>query len=204
MKKIRDTLWVLKDKRIAVWGLTFKPDTDDVRSSVAIDLVNHLLQEGAIVQAYDPKGGTKVAELNLCKGAILAKSALEAVENAEALVLATEWNEFRSVDFQQVRKRMHTPIIFDGRNLFDPETMKNLVSDTSGSDARSRIDSGARTPAISLELTLKCGSLISCPALFTPPMSRSSGTLERFYGRQKSARLLLKSASTLGDRSRIR
>ena len=99
LKKIRDTLWVLKDKRIAVWGLTFKPDTDDVRSSVAIDLVNLLLQEGAIVQAYDPKGAAKVAELNLCKGAILANSAMEAVENAEALVLATEWDEFRSVDF---------------------------------------------------------------------------------------------------------
>jgi UDPglucose 6-dehydrogenase len=126
LKKIRDTLWVLKDKRIAVWGLTFKPDTDDVRSSVAIDLVNLLLQEGAIVQAYDPKGAAKVAELNLCKGAILANSAMEAVENAEALVLATEWDEFRSVDFLQIRKRMHTPIVFDGRNLFDPETMSEL------------------------------------------------------------------------------
>ena len=83
LKKIRDTLWVLKDKRIAVWGLTFKPDTDDVRSSVAIELVNLLLQEGAIVQAYDPKGAAKVAELNLCKGAILANSAMEAIENAD-------------------------------------------------------------------------------------------------------------------------
>src|ERR1700731_1725100 len=73
LKKIRDTLWVLKDKRIGVWGLTFKPDTDDVRSSVAIDLVNRLLQEGAVVQVYDPKGIEKVAELNLCQGAILAK-----------------------------------------------------------------------------------------------------------------------------------
>src|SRR5712672_1012154 len=60
LKKIRDTLWVLKDKRIAVWGLTFKPDTDDVRGSVAVELVNHLLREGAIVQAYDPKGVEKV------------------------------------------------------------------------------------------------------------------------------------------------
>src|SRR5580692_7203938 len=72
VKKLRDTLWVLKEKRLAVWGLTFKPDTDDVRSSVAIDLVNRLLQEGAIVQVYDPKGMDKVAELNLCKGATLA------------------------------------------------------------------------------------------------------------------------------------
>jgi UDPglucose 6-dehydrogenase len=124
--KIRDTLWVLKDKRIAIWGLTFKPDTDDVRNSVAIDLVNGLLQEGAIVQAYDPKGMDKVAELGLCKGATLAKSALQAVENAEALVLATEWNEFQGVDFELLRDAMHTPIIFDGRNLFDPETMKKL------------------------------------------------------------------------------
>ena len=126
VKKIRDTLWVLRDKRIAVWGLTFKPDTDDVRSSVAIDLVNSLLQEGAIVRVYDPKGMDKVAELDLCKGATLANSALEAVENAEALVLATEWSEFQAIDFEPVRKAMHTPIIFDGRNLFDPETMKKL------------------------------------------------------------------------------
>ena len=87
VKKIKDTLWVLKDKRIAVWGLTFKPDTDDVRNSVAIDLVSHLLREGAIVHAYDPKGADKVAEYNLCSGAVLAKSALAAVENAEALGL---------------------------------------------------------------------------------------------------------------------
>jgi UDPglucose 6-dehydrogenase len=107
-------------------GLTFKPDTDDVRSSVAIDLVNRLLQEGAIVQVYDPKGIEKVAELNLCQGAILAKSAIEATQNAEALVLATEWNEFHNVDFVQVRKIMHTPIIFDGRNLFDPRIMTEL------------------------------------------------------------------------------
>jgi UDPglucose 6-dehydrogenase len=126
VKKIKDTLWVLKDKRIAVWGLTFKPDTDDVRNSVAIDLVAQLLREGAIVQAYDPKGAHKVEEFNLCSGAVLAKSALGAVENAEALVLATEWNEFQSIDFLQVRKKMHTPLIFDGRNLFDPDTMKEL------------------------------------------------------------------------------
>jgi UDPglucose 6-dehydrogenase len=126
LKKIRDTLWVLKDKRIAVWGLTFKPDTDDVRSSVAINLVNNLLQEGAIVQVYDPKGMEKAAELKLCMGANLAKSAIAATENAEALVLATEWDEFQNIDFVQVRKSMHTPIIFDGRNLFDPRTMSEL------------------------------------------------------------------------------
>jgi UDPglucose 6-dehydrogenase len=126
IKKIRDTLWVLKDKRIAVWGLTFKPDTDDVRNSIAVDLVNDLLNEGAAVRAYDPKGMEKVLELNLCKGLTLASSALEAAENAEALILATEWREFQAIDFERVRKIMHTPIVFDGRNLFEPRTMKQL------------------------------------------------------------------------------
>jgi UDPglucose 6-dehydrogenase len=126
VKRLRDTLWVLKDKRIAVWGLTFKPHTDDVRSSVAIDLVNDLIQEGAHVTAYDPKGNSKVKELDLCSGVHLAKSALEAVQDAEALVLATEWPEFSDVDFTEVRHRMHTPIVFDGRNLFDPATLRDL------------------------------------------------------------------------------
>src|SRR6202011_3186469 len=126
LRKIKDTLWILKDKRIAVWGLTFKPDTDDVRSSVAIDLVNDLLNEGAAVRAYDPKGMEKVVELNLCKGVTLTQSPLEAAENAEALILATEWRHFQAIDFEEVRAVMHTPIVFDGRNFFDPRTMRQL------------------------------------------------------------------------------
>jgi UDPglucose 6-dehydrogenase len=126
VKKLRDTLWVLKEKRIAVWGLTFKPHTDDVRSSVAIDLVNDLIREGAHVTAYDPKGNQRVQELDLCPGVHLANSALEAAQDAEALVLATEWPEFSEVDLTEVRDRMHTPIVFDGRNLFDPATIRDL------------------------------------------------------------------------------
>ena len=68
-------------------------------------------------------GGSATGGLGLCEGVILAKSALEAAENAEALILATEWEEFQNIDFVQVRKIMHTPIIFDGRNLFDPRSM---------------------------------------------------------------------------------
>jgi UDPglucose 6-dehydrogenase len=126
VKKIRDALWVLKDKKIAIWGLTFKPDTDDVRSSVAIDVANDLLREGAVVQAYDPKGMARVEELKLCPGIEMKDSALEAVSDAEALILATEWNEFNNIDLDEVKKAMHTPIIFDGRNLFDPGTMTQL------------------------------------------------------------------------------
>lgn len=126
VRRLRDTLWVLKDKRMAVWGLTFKADTDDVRNSVAVDLVNDLIREGALVTAYDPKGNEKVQELNLCPGLQLADSALNAVQDAEALVVATEWPDFAAVDFAEVHRRMHTAIVFDGRNLLDADTIRHL------------------------------------------------------------------------------
>ena len=126
LKTIRETLWVLREKRIAVWGLTFKPDTDDVRSSVAIELVTNLLREGAHVVAYDPKGMQKARAIKAIADAEFASSALEAVSNAEALVIATEWSEFDNVDLTVVKEKMRTPIVFDGRNLLDPKTMKRL------------------------------------------------------------------------------
>jgi UDPglucose 6-dehydrogenase len=126
LKRLRESLWVLREKRIAVWGLTFKPDTDDVRCSVPIDLVNDLIKEGAHVTAYDPKGTEKAREYNLVPGCKLVDSPLEAVEGAEALILATEWKEFLTVDLEEVKKRMHTPMVFDGRNHFDPSTMAKL------------------------------------------------------------------------------
>src|SRR3954453_15255079 len=126
LKSIRDTLWVLREKKICVWGLTFKPDTDDIRSSVAIDLVAEMLREGAQVSVYDPKGMEKARELKELQGATFAESALDAVEGAEALILATEWSEFGNVDLATVKAKMHTPMIFDGRNLFDPQTMATL------------------------------------------------------------------------------
>lgn len=126
LRSLRDALWVLREKRIAVWGLTFKPNTDDVRCSVAVELVNDLMKEGAVVTVYDPKGMEKASELNLVPGAILAKSALEAVDGAEALVLATEWQEFANIDLNDVKEKMTTPMIFDGRNLFDPQSMADL------------------------------------------------------------------------------
>ena len=126
LKTIRETLWVLREKRIAVWGLTFKPDTDDVRSSVAIELVTHLLREGARVVTYDPKGMQKARAIKAIADAEFASSALEAVTDAEALVVATEWREFANVDLAVVKEKMRTPMVFDGRNLLDPETMRRL------------------------------------------------------------------------------
>ena len=126
LKTIREALWVLREKRIAVWGLTFKPDTDDVRSSVAIELVEQLLREGAHVVAYDPKGMQKARSIKAIADAEFASSALEAVTDAEALVVATDWNEFANVDLTALKQKMRTPIIFDGRNLLDPETMRQF------------------------------------------------------------------------------
>jgi UDPglucose 6-dehydrogenase len=126
LKAIRETLWVLREKKIAVWGLTFKPDTDDIRSSVAIDLVSEMLREGAQVVAYDPKGMDKARSVKAIADALFVSSALEAVEGAEALIIATEWSEFANVDLALVKEKMTTPIVFDGRNLFDPSTMAQL------------------------------------------------------------------------------
>ena len=126
LKTIRETLWVLREKRIAVWGLTFKPDTDDLRSSVAIELVEQLLREGAHVVAYDPKGMHKARAIKAIADAEFASSALEAVADAEALIIATDWNEFANVDLAVLRNKMRTPIVFDGRNLLDPETMRQF------------------------------------------------------------------------------
>jgi UDPglucose 6-dehydrogenase len=126
LKTIRDTLWVLREKKIAVWGLTFKPDTDDIRSSVAIDLVAEMLREGGLVSVYDPKGMERAREVAEIKAARFCNTALEAVEGAEALIIATEWEEFANVDLAVVKEKMTTPIVFDGRNLFDPPTMAKV------------------------------------------------------------------------------
>jgi UDPglucose 6-dehydrogenase len=126
LKTIRETLWVLREKRIAVWGLTFKPDTDDLRSSVAIEVVEQLLREGAHVVAYDPKGMQKARSIKAIADAEFASSALEAVTDAEALIIATDWDEFANVDLAVLKDKMRTPIVFDGRNLLDPETMRQF------------------------------------------------------------------------------
>ena len=122
--KVREALWVLRDKKIAVWGISFKPDTDDVRSSVAVGVIHDLLKEGAQVTAYDPKGMEKATEWKLIEGAALASSPLEAARDAEALVIATEWKEFANVDLDELKAVMRTPMIFDGRNLLDPTVVR--------------------------------------------------------------------------------
>lgn len=122
IKKIRESLWVLQEKKIAVWGLSFKPNTDDLRSSVALTLVETLVAEGAEVTVFDPKGMDKARELPIADKLTFADSPIAATEGAEALVIATEWPEFAAVDLAEVHGKMLAPLIFDGRNLLDPDS----------------------------------------------------------------------------------
>ncbi len=123
-KKITDTLWVLKDKKIAVLGLAFKQNTDDVRSSPAIDLCQRLQKEGAILRVHDPKAMDKAKDL--LKNVTYVEDMNEVAEGCDALVIATEWPDFKKLDLERARKALTHPILFDGRNLFDPLEMEKL------------------------------------------------------------------------------
>ncbi|MCS7048514.1 MAG: UDP-glucose/GDP-mannose dehydrogenase family protein [Verrucomicrobiae bacterium] len=124
LKKIRDTLWILKDKRIAVLGLSFKPNTDDMRLAPSVEVIRALLKDGAIIRAYDPKAMPKAREV--LPEIEYAKDPYDAAHGADALVLCTEWDEFRQLDLERLRAVMAHPIVFDGRNVFDKERMKQL------------------------------------------------------------------------------
>jgi UDPglucose 6-dehydrogenase len=113
----------LKGKTFAIWGLAFKPKTDDMREAPAIPLIQSLLESGAKVQAYDPEA-MKVARGIFGSRIGYATKAYDALKGAEALTIVTEWNEFRRPDFARMRKLMRAPVIFDGRNLFTPDQMK--------------------------------------------------------------------------------
>jgi UDPglucose 6-dehydrogenase len=124
LKKITDTLWVLKDKKIGVLGLAFKQNTDDVRMSPAIELCHHLQKEGASLRVHDPKGMDKAKAL--LKDVEYVDDMNAVAEGCDALVVATEWEEFKKLDLERARKGLTHPILFDGRNLFDPQEMEKL------------------------------------------------------------------------------
>jgi UDPglucose 6-dehydrogenase len=111
----------LKGRSIALWGLAFKPNTDDMREAPAVTLIELLLQAGATVRAYDPVAMSEAQRLFKDRaGFTLAKSAYEAADGADALAIVTEWQEFRSPDFERLKQILKAPVIFDGRNLYDP------------------------------------------------------------------------------------
>src|SRR5438874_971865 len=124
VKKISDTLWVLKDKKIGILGLAFKQNTDDVRMSPAIDLCQRLQKEGAILRVHDPKAMDKAK--GVLNNVTFVEDMNEVADGCDAIVIATEWDEFKKLDLERARKSLTHPIMFDGRNLFDPAEMERL------------------------------------------------------------------------------
>jgi UDPglucose 6-dehydrogenase len=122
LRHVKDALWVLRDRTISVLGLAFKPNTDDVRDAPAVAIIRHLLQEGATVRAYDP-----AAEANarrILPDITYCPDPYEAARGSDALVFLTEWEEFRNLDLERVRRLMRRPVLIDGRNVLDPKAAR--------------------------------------------------------------------------------
>ncbi|MDA0310252.1 MAG: UDP-glucose 6-dehydrogenase, partial [Bacteroidetes bacterium] len=115
----------LKGKKIALWGLAFKPDTDDIREAPALDVIEALNSAGAQIVAFDPEAMENVRQV-LGDSIGFANSAYETLDGADALVIATEWGVFRNPNMDEIKTRIKTPLVFDGRNIFQPSKMKSL------------------------------------------------------------------------------
>ena len=115
----------LKDKKFALWGLSFKPKTDDMREAPSLVIIEKLLNEGANVVAYDPVA-MKEAQHSLKNSIEYATDMYDCLNEADALLIITEWPEFRVPDFDEINKRLNQKVLFDGRNIFDPQDMKKL------------------------------------------------------------------------------
>ena len=124
LDKVKDALWNLEDKRVALLGLSYKPNTDDVRFSPALALARRLLEGHATVVGYDPQAGANAkAEL---PELVVAPSLEDAIEGAHCLVVCTDWDDFRSMDLGRVKELLAQPVVVDGRNLFDPSEMRAM------------------------------------------------------------------------------
>ena len=125
VEKLEAHFGSLKGKTIALWGLAFKPKTDDMREAPAISIIQRLLAAGAKVQAYDPEA-IPVAKKLFGNRVTYAAKSYEALSGADALTIVTEWNEFRELDFSKMKRLLRQPLIFDGRNIYDPQQMRTL------------------------------------------------------------------------------
>jgi UDPglucose 6-dehydrogenase len=124
-QKVRSALWTFRGKRLGVLGLAFKGGTDDIRESPAMDLVRLFLNEGCVIAAYDPAAAERAKQvLPPAENLSYAKDAYEASADADALLVLTDWPEFRELDLERLRHTLRYPVVIDGRNLFDPAVMK--------------------------------------------------------------------------------
>lgn len=124
LKKIENALWNLKGKTIGVLGLSFKPGTDDLRFAPSIDIIRRLQLSGAKIRAFDPQamqGARKIL-----KGIKFCRNVYEAANDSDCLVILTEWNEFKEIDFKRIKKLLKQPVIIDGRNIYDPAKIKKM------------------------------------------------------------------------------
>jgi UDPglucose 6-dehydrogenase len=128
VEKIKKALWILKDKKIALLGLSFKPETDDIREAPSIRIVRKLIDEGASLRLYDPQAMENMRKVypEDPPSISYAGSPYEAVQGANALLIITEWDEFKSLDLEKIKEAMANPIIVDGRDIYDPSKVKSL------------------------------------------------------------------------------
>jgi UDPglucose 6-dehydrogenase len=123
----------LKGRRFAIWGLAFKPNTDDMREAPSLVIIAELTQRGATVAAYDPVSMIETARVLGARDDVkLVARADDALQGADALLIVTEWKEFRTPDFDAIKAKLKAPVVLDGRNLYDPKLMKALGIDYSG------------------------------------------------------------------------
>ncbi|MFC1985237.1 UDP-glucose dehydrogenase family protein [Chloroflexota bacterium] len=124
IKKLRNALWNLSGKTIGIWGLSFKPNTDDIREAPSLDIIEQLMEEGAKVKSYDPQAMGNVKkifpDIEYCN------NPYQVAEGSEALLIITEWDEFKDIDLPKVKRLLKQPIMIDGRNIYDPQVMKEL------------------------------------------------------------------------------
>jgi UDPglucose 6-dehydrogenase len=126
LAKIKSNLWILKDKTLGVLGLSFKPNTDDIRNAPAIDILRILEAEGARVRVYDPSAMNKTKDLLRLKKTTFCAQPYEVAKGSEALLILTEWDEFKALDFTKIKKLLKRPLIIDGRNMLEPAKMKKM------------------------------------------------------------------------------
>jgi len=124
IQKIEEALWIVKGKTIGILGLSFKPNTDDMRFAPSIDIINSLRQNGARIKVYDPQAMKKAQDI--LKGVGFCKDLYEVARNSDALAIITEWHEFEVMDLGRIKRLLKKPLIIDGRNIFDPKKMKRL------------------------------------------------------------------------------
>ena len=125
IKRIKNVLWIIKDKNIAVWGLSFKPNTDDIREAPSIDIIRELEEAKANLKLYDPKAIENVKHIFPEKQSLkYFDNKYKALKDTDALLILTEWDEFKGADLDKVKENMRLPIIIDGRNIYPPKDMK--------------------------------------------------------------------------------